>query len=165
MQHDEFKIHKACVDYLKQRVWKGNKLVHEGRPAFESLLIIHIANQVQDGSDEAATIGFFLKQMGVEPGAYDFLFFWPHRQGLAYDVKEPKKGKLSPAQIRFRHKWENIGYPSAWGTSVKHMRDTLIKHGAKCRIFDLIEPDLRTDKEKKDDAFNFCKPIIIDDKL
>lgn len=158
MNQVEFKIHKACVDYLKQRVWKGNKLIHVGNPAFENLLVIHIPNAQHDGSDEASANGFFLKQMGIEPGAYDFLFFWPHRNAAAYDVKQPDEGKLSTAQKKFREKWRLCGYPSAWGTSVEHMRDTLIEWGAKCRIHCTRKVDIRTKEEKFRDIFNLYAP-------
>lgn len=153
MNQIEYRIHKACVDYLEQRVWQGNKLVSKGNPAFENLLFFHVPNQ-QHGNDSAST-GFFLKQMGVLPGAYDFLFFWHGRGAAAFDVKAPNDGSLSTAQKKFRERFERCGFPTGWGTSVASLRDALIGWGAKCVNPHVREPDLRTDTQKKSDAFAF----------
>lgn len=156
MNQQEFKIHKACIDYLDQRVWKGNKLIHRGNPAFENLIFLHVPNQGH--SEDAASEGFFLKQLGVIPGAYDILLFWPYRMAGAYDVKRPDVKTLSTPQKRFRERWERCGYPSAWGTSPAHLRDTLIGWGAKCMVHAVKQVDLRTFDERKDDAFDFFAP-------
>lgn len=155
MEQNEYPIHKAMIDYLDQRVWKGNKIIHRGNPAFENLLFLHIANQGH--GEDAAAEGFFLKQLGVVPGAYDLLLFWPHRMAGAYDAKAPG-GHLTTPQKRFRERWERCGFPSSWGASTEHLRDTLIGWGAKCLIHATKKVDLRTDDEKHRDAFNFYKP-------
>jgi hypothetical protein len=158
MDQTEWKIHRADVDYLYQRVWKGNKIIHTGNPAFEDLVIIHIPNAIHtDDEAENARQGLFRKMMGVEAGAYDFIFGIPRHMPLAYDVKAPG-GFLEAPQKRFREKWERCGYPSAWGTSPEHLRDTLIKHGAICKVFCVKPVDLRTKEEKFKDMYDFQKP-------
>lgn len=155
MEQSEFRIHKACVDYLEQRVWQGNKLIHRGNPAFEDLLFFHVANQGH--SKDSASEGFFLKQLGVLPGAYDLMFFWGGRNAGCIDIKD-KSGHLSSSQQKFRSRWERCGFPSASVTTVTGMRDKLIEWGAKCVIHAVREPDTRTFAEKKKDAFDFYKP-------
>ncbi len=150
-EHPEFKIHKHMVDYLLQRVWDGNEIVSQGPSAFEGLMVIHVPNQESDGTDR-----YFQKVMGILPGAYDLFLYWPHRNCLAYDAKD-KKGKLSAPQIKFRDRWEMLGFPSSWGSSTEHLRDTLIAHGAKCRIHAIKPLDLATDAEKKQRIFDMYK--------
>ncbi len=158
MDQKEFKIHKGMVDYLKQRVWKGNKIVHEGNPAFQDLVIIHIPNAIHtDDEAENAKQGLFRKMMGVDAGAYDFIFGIKGHPPLAYDVKAPG-GYLETSQKRFREKWERCGYPSAWGTTTEHLRDTLIGWGAKCMIHATRQIDLRTPDEKKKQIFDLYAP-------
>lgn len=155
MQQYEYPIHKAMIDYLDGRVWKGNKIIHRGNPAFENLLFFHIPNQGH--GENAASEGFFLKQLGVVAGAYDLLFFWPPRMAGAYDAKAPG-GSLKTPQKRFREQWERCGFPSAWGTSTEHLRDTLIGWGAKCMNHSVKRVDLRSWEEKCQDAFNLYAP-------
>ncbi len=159
MNQEEYRIHKACIDYLDQRVWKGNKIIHRGNPAFDDLLFFHVQNvQHTDNEEENIRQGLFAKQLGVLAGAYDILCFWPIRMALAYDCKRPEIGKLTTPQIRFRERWERCGFPSDWGTSPEHLRDTLIKHGARCRVHSVKQVDLRTLDQKKQDAFDYFKP-------
>lgn len=155
MEQNEYPIHKAMIDYLDQRVWKGNKIIAKGNPAFENLLFLHIPNQGH--GEDAATQGFFLKQLGVVPGAFDLLLFWPNRMAGAYDAKAPG-GYLTGAQQKFRARWHLCGFPSAWGTSTEHLRDTLIGWGAKCNIHCTKKVDLRTFDEKKAAVFDLYAP-------
>ena len=148
----ENKIHWAIIDYLFQWTWEGNKIIHQGSPAFEELTIFCVYNELRVKEAELAKKeGYFRKRAGVKAGVFDLNFTWPHRNAGFYDVKAPGF-HLSTPQKRFAWAQERNGFPTAYGSSVAHLRDTLVSWGAKCRIHYAQEPDLRTEAEKRRDV-------------
>lgn len=126
----------------------GNKKHPVNRP-FLDILWWHTPNQRR-----TETEAFFLKEMGAKAGVFDLVFIKPL---VAGEVKTDT-GALSTDQKRFKEAFERAGGKCFLWRSVAQMRDDLIASGLVCHNMTVFEPDLRTDEQKKKDAFDFFKP-------
>jgi hypothetical protein len=138
---EEFKLQVAVVKHL--------------RTAFPQLLFTHPAQKAKDKQE-----GYFNKMLGVRAGTPDLLLWWESvglcRSG-AIELKA-KDGVASDRQEVFESMFVAMGGKHAYCTSVKGVHDTLLGWGLKPMHGVAFEPDLRTDQEKRTDAFNFYAP-------
>lgn len=151
----EYRIHVAISDYLNGRKRKGNQ-IFDGTQPFPGMLVTHA---YQGRSKEE---GFFLKALGVKPGIADLLCFY---RGVSqpYEVSflEVKKigGVQSPPQKKVMGACHALGIPYAIVRSVKEAHQHFIGRGLKPAHSAIVEPDIRTDSEKKQDAFDMQRPL------
>lgn len=145
--HDEYKTHVAIVKHH--------------RSAFPHVKLLYIPNAVRNAAD-----AFFNKEMGAEAGAHDLMLFWrkavfnliPWIGVGIYEVKS-RTGRLSAPQNKFASGMAVLGANTAYGGSVKHYHETLKSWGLKPAHESVQEPDYRTWDQKKQDAFNFYRPV------
>lgn len=149
MIHTEYKIQAATFKH------------HQS--AFPFVKFVFIPNASRD-----AATGFFNKQMGLHPGAFDIHLFWNRwsidskpeaiKVGIYEEKSEDgeKKG-LSTAQNRYASEMHNLGAYYGYGSTVKAYHQTLKRWGL-IPLHDAIkEPDLRTKEQKFKDAFDLYK--------
>ena len=135
------------------------------RNNFPGLRFFHIPNKPGDAAD-----GFFKKAMGARAGASDLLFSWNDRTwetgyqrqgGLlevgVIEIKAPR-GVLEPDQNRFLSSYSLIGWRTGIARSCREIHDTLKEWGLRPKSELIIEPDTRSESQKKLDSFNFYKP-------
>ncbi len=146
----EYRLQVAVVKHLQS--------------AFPSLLFTHVPNRSKDAQD-----GFFRKQMGVLPGVPDLIFWyretlrddgrlvWSGIVSAAIELKA-SKGRSSNDQNRFASSFVHIGGKYAVCKSVKEAHDALVSWGLEPRHDGYVEPDTRSDNQKKADSFDYFKP-------
>lgn len=137
----EYKIHMAIKDHVEKCFYPRNP----------NLKLIHIPNQTKNAQE-----GYFKKLMGAHPGFSDFLAGWPHNTGVL-EVKKPG-GYLAPEQNKFISWADRIGWHTGIARSVKEAHNVLKSWGLIAAYESTIEPDLRTNDQKRKDAFDFYKP-------
>ena len=135
MNTDEYKLHVACIDYIRGQVRHGNKTYPVTRPfpALYSPEGKQRFTHIYQGRNEDE--GFHLKQMGLRPGISD-LMLWPGFLGFI-DFKVHTE--LSRDQAQFFRDVGLIGAKTATATSREEFRDTLISWGLEC-INPTIQP-------------------------
>ena len=139
--YQEFKIHKAIFEH------------HQS--AFPFVKFVYVPNASKD-----ATTGYFNKLMGLHPGAHDISLYWKtDRINVGIFEVKSKTGSLTSAQNKFASAMKSLGAYTGYGSSVKQYHNTLIGWGITPLHHSCVEPDLRTDAEKKRDAFNLYKPF------
>lgn len=132
----EYRIHCAIVDHTES--------------AFPQIEFTH-AGKARD-----ETHAHFLQKMGYKAGTADVLWCCQGKFG-DLEVKAPD-GTQSPEQItRERHITENGGH-YVIVRSVREAHEYWKSLGFTPLHEAVKEPDLRTDEEKKRDAFNFYRP-------
>ena len=146
---EEFRIQCAAINHLTGRVKAGKDWVR-GTPAFRGLFVTH-CYQGRDAKE-----GFFLKMLGVVPGVADLLLIW--KGGFGFIEMKTKTGHLSPAQLKFKGFCISAGVRYAVCRTVKEVHDTVISWGLVPAHNAIREADLRSDTQKKLDAFNEFKP-------
>jgi len=117
---------------------------------FRICFFLHIPNQSRD-----ATEAFFNKKMGVYAGAADLLLAWKGGQGFI-ELKT-QTGKLSNNQNRFLSAFSALGWHTGVCRTVKEVHMMLCSWGLQPHHHSVMEPDLRSDDQKKSDAFDFYK--------
>lgn len=148
--NEEFRIHVSIIDHVTGR--------KTGSKAFNTF-ICHVF-QGRDAKD-----GFFLKMLGVVPGVGDLLVLWRAKCACGIDkvgigfmeVKKPGGVQTTP-QRRFQGLCHWLGVHYGIVTSVKTAHDMLVRWGCPERHASVKEADVRTDSQKKKDAFEFFKP-------
>lgn len=151
----EGRIHRAIWRYYQGL--HTTKEYQVTRP-FPQLVMWHPSNESWGHTAEDKKRGAIQQKMGLVKGAFDFTCIWPGAYGKGIvEVKAPG-GRLDAAQIKFRDRIHYADGKTAEVYSVAQFRDTLIAWGLKCENTAAVEPDLRTDAEKKEDAFNFYAP-------
>lgn len=146
----EFRLQLAVIKHLDS-CFKGR------------LEYLHIPNRGGDAKD-----GHFKKLMGAKAGAADLLFSWNHG---ALDKSKPfalecgyielkaPGGTLSSQQNKFLSRYYFLGWKTAVCKSVREVHDSLVKWGVRAAFDSVMEPDLRSDDEKKRDAFELFRPL------
>lgn len=150
----EFKTQVAIIDHCRGQRRKGNK-IYPGVKPFPKLFVCHV---YQGRSKDE---GFFLKMLGVWPGVADVLAIWKLPEGfdIAFLEVKTEKGYLSPSQKKFKGICHWFGIKYALVRSVTDAHNQLKAWGVE-HVHDAIqEPDLRDDKQKRDDFFDMCKPL------
>lgn len=145
----EYKIQVAIVEHVRGK---------EGvRKAF-NVFVCHIYN------GRSAEEGFFLKMLGVFAGVADLLVLWRSKcecgkSKIGVGFLEVKKldGTQSTAQRKFEGICNWLGIPYAIVRSVQEAHDQLLKWKCPVNHHVVVEPDTRTQEEKKKDNFNFFK--------
>lgn len=140
----EFKLHCAIKRHI-ERCFIGT---HN-----PGLKFWHVANENRD-----STQGFWNREMGQLAGVLDFQCGWPVSKAGVLEVKFGKN-KLTPDQNRFISWAKQIGWHTGVAYSVQQAHWTLCTWGLKPAYSQVQEPDLRTDAEKKHDAYNFFAPL------
>lgn len=151
-ERTEYRIQVAISDYLNGRIRKGNKVMDASQP-FPGMLVTH-AYQGRDAKE-----GFFLKALGVKPGIADLLTWYKKGNGYACSFLEVKKpdGIQSPPQKKVQGSCHYLGIPYVIVRSVRDAYNHFVKEGLTPEHHLIIEPDLRTDAQKKLDNFNFYR--------
>jgi len=148
-QQIEFRIHCAIVEQFQH--------------SFPEAALWHTPNRGAGGAD-----GHFKKLMGARKGASDLGLSWNLGRRYVdgsitknfklecgwYEVKAPGE-KPTPEQNKWLSKFYAMGWHTGWGTSVKHAFDTFEAWGIPRISWSVKEPDLRSDMQKKHDAFEF----------
>lgn len=129
--------------------------------AYPFVKFVYVPNASKD-----ASTGYFNKKMGLCPGAHDIHCYWNRtaidakpayiRVGI-FEVKSPD-GKLTTQQNRYASEMHQIGAYTGWGYSVAAYHKALKSWGLVPVHNAIKEPDLRTDEEKKRDAFDLYSP-------
>lgn len=134
----EYRLQVACVEHIEKcfSVWCT---AFPGRPG--------------DAKD-----GFLKKKMGVKAGVPDLIFILPGGLWGAIELKI-KGGRLQSSQRKEPHYMAAHGAKIGLCTSVREVHDQLVLWGCKARYDSVQEPDLRSDGQKKQDAFDMYKPI------
>lgn len=145
----EYRLHVACVEHIDE--------------CFPGIVeLMHPPNRPGDAAD-----GFFKKKMGARPGAPDLWLSWNHG---AFDSSRPfmlecalvelkvPPNKLSTAQNKFMSSYARIGWKTKLCYTVKQVHDALVGWGLKPRYNSVVEPDMRSDSEKFQDALDFYRP-------
>lgn len=141
-QQIEFKIHCAVVEQLP------------GAFPIISGTFLHVPNRPGDATD-----GYFKKMMGVKTGASDLLISWNNGalQCGWMEIKAPG-GTLGSQQNKFQSAFASIGWHIGSGQSVAQIFNCIEKWGVQRVHWGIREPDLRSETQKKHDAFDFFKP-------
>lgn len=140
-QQIEYRIHCAIVAQLPA--------------AFPTALFWHTPNRPGNAAD-----GFFKKKMGAKSGASDLGFSWNHRDKLEcgwLELKAPGKN-LESSQNKWLSAFSHIGWRTGMARTVATAFNILEDWGIPRKHYGVKEPDLRSDTEKKFDAFEFFKP-------
>lgn len=136
----EYRLHVACINYLRGHIKSGRNIIKVKRPFPE--LFSPCGNQrfshIAQGRDE--TEGFFLKQMGLRRGLLD-LIFW-HQKFIVGFIDFKVDTGLAPAQKQFWKDIELCGVKLGTATSVAQMRDVLIGWGLTCEQPVVTEPPI-----------------------
>jgi len=141
-QQLEFILHVAVVEHI--------------RNCFPGLFFLHIPNRPGDATD-----GFFKQKMGAKKGASDLLFSWNFGKlevGVI-ELKAPGIKTLSNDQNKFFSYVDALGWRHALCDSIRKVHDTLVRWGHKPQYDTVTEPDYRSDAQKKQDMYDFYKPI------
>jgi len=133
----EFKLHRAIMYYLMGE-----------NPAFHHLF----ATTIYQGRD--AKDGFFLKMLGVQAGMPDIVAWY--KGGCSFIEVKTISGRQSSAQKKVQGRVQALGFPYVLVRSVQDVHDHLLKQGLR-PMHKPTEPDLRSDAQKKKDAFDFYK--------
>ena len=151
-QQTEFKIHRAIIDHLEGQTRKGNE-TFGCHPPFLNLLFTTIY-QGRNAED-----GFFLKMLGVKPGIADIIAWYKTHKGLGCSFIEvkTKTGSQSSPQKKIQARCSMLGIAYVIVRSVQQVHDHLKSVGLKPQHNNVREPDLRSDAQKKQDAYNFYK--------
>lgn len=140
-QQLEFRIHCAIVDQFDS--------------AFPSAMLWHTPNRGSGGAD-----GHFKKLMGARKGASDLGLSWNNGDGLEcgwYEVKAPGEHPKTD-QNKWFSAFAHLGWQTGWGTSVTQAFNTFESWGIPRKHYAVKEPDLRSDMQKKSEAFDWFKP-------
>lgn len=98
---------------------------------FPHTIIHHSAVTRLVGSDKQRGMQMgAMKGDGFKPGFPDLVILWAHNTGIFLEVKRPKTGKLSDAQIAMHTALEAIGWPVAVVTSADEAFEFLRQRGA-----------------------------------
>lgn len=141
----------------------------------------HVLITAFPGRPGDATDGFFKKLMGVLPGVTDIILWWGYQYpnwaikwlakmleycGFSFSqihsgvVEIKVDARVRTAQNKFMSAISflrgNNGVVRSWEQYYKLLCSWHIKPVTPCTTF--IEPDYRSDEEKKRDAFDFYKP-------
>lgn len=148
----EYRIQVAISDYLNGRTRKGNQII-QTNPPFPGMLVTH-AYQGRNADE-----GFFLKALGVRAGIADLLTWYAKGNGYACSFLEIKKpgGYQSPPQKKVQSHCHFLGIPYVIVRSVRDVYNHFVAEGLTPAHHAIIEPDLRTDAQKKQDSFNYNK--------
>lgn len=146
----EYKLHVAIVDHVT-----GRKV---GQKAFNAF-ICHVF-QGRNKQD-----GFFLKMLGVVPGIADLLVLWrakcdcgKSKVGIGFLEVKKSDGYQSGAQKKFQGVCHWLGINYAVVKSVGQAHKMLVLWGCPEFHSTVVEPDLRSQKQKFDDARSFYAP-------
>ncbi len=147
MNFEEYKVQEA--------IFKHHQI------AFPYVKFVFIPNASAD-----AKTGYFNKQMGLHPGAFDIHLFWNRfsidakpsyiRVGI-YEVKS-STGVISSSQNKYGSEMHSMGAYHGYGSKVSSYHQTLCKWGLKPLSDGVREADTRTWGDKKKDAFNLYAP-------
>lgn len=135
MIQSEYKIHVAIVEHL--------------RSAFPDLVLTHAAH----GRDE--THAHFLSKMGYEAGTGDVIWYGCSSFG---ELEIKAFTRQSGNQKTRQTKVQLAGGNYAIVRSVREAHDYFVELGFKPLHAAIREPDIRTDEEKKRDAFLLNMP-------
>lgn len=124
---------------------------HFGR-CFPHVGFFHVPNQSRN-----ATEAFFNKKLGVRPGVSDLILGWPNRGVGVLELKS-SDGRISTQQNKFLSWANHIGWEVGTAKTVRQAHDALKRWGLKPLYESCMEPDLRSDEQKKRDVFNFYAP-------
>lgn len=147
MNFEEYKVQEAIFDHHKT--------------AFPWVKFVYVPNASKD-----AKTGYFNKQMGLHPGAYDIHLFW-NRDSidsppsyLRVGIFEAKStiGDLTTSQNKYASSMHELGAYTGYGSKVATYHQALCRWGLKPLHHGIKEPDLRTKDQKKSDNFNFFAP-------
>lgn len=133
----EFRLQLAVVKHLQS--------------AFPTLIWTHVANRPGDAKD-----GYMKKLMGSKAGVPDLLFWWRGGAG-AIELKAPQ-GRVATAQNKFLSALHSVGVKVAVCRSVAEVHKALKSWGLTPRTESVQEPDIRSDMQKKHDAFEMYAP-------
>lgn len=133
----EYRLHVAIIKHIES--------------AFPGLLYFHVPNQTRN-----ATEAFFNKKMGVRAGIPDIIFAWRDGQGMM-EVKT-ETGAISSSQNKTMSAFHAIGWHTGVVRNVRNAHHMLMSWGLEPKHHSIIEPDLRTDDQKKKDSFDMQKP-------
>lgn len=136
MNQTEYKIHCAIVEHLES-AWPQIEFTHAGKARDE-------------------THAHFLSRMGYKAGTADLIWFCAGKFGEG-EVKQLGGVQSSAQKTRQAALERNGGYYIIWH-SVRESHDYFLSLGFKPMHNAVQEPDLRTEDERKADAFNFYKP-------
>ena len=140
-QQIEYKIHCAIVEQFDT--------------AFPTAMLWHTPGKAADGAD-----GFFKQKMGYRKGNSDLGLSWNNADKLEcgwYEVKAPGKAPTS-AQNKWFSAFAHLGWFTGWGVSVAQAFNTFESWGIPRRHYAVREPDIRSDMQKKFDAYEMYKP-------
>lgn len=137
----EFKLHLAIKKHYE------SCFIGSHNP---NLKIMHIANEQRD-----STQGYFNKMLGVEKGFPDILAAWRGGVGVC-EVKLPGK-PLTSDQNKFLSWAKHIGWHTGIARSVEQFHNVARGWGLAPAHSSISEADLRSDIEKKSDAFEFFR--------
>ena len=148
----EFKLHRAIMDHLKGRVRRGNE-VFGCNPPFHHFF----ATTIYQGRNKED--GFFLKMIGVEAGISDIIAWYKTKDGLGCTFMEVKiVGSIqSSAQKKIQGICHSLGIKYVVVRTVEQAHRHFVNIGLTPMHNSIREPDLRSDEQKKLQAFNFYK--------
>lgn len=141
--NEEYHLQVAIIDHLR-----GRKTL-SGVP-FPNMFVTHLYS----GRNEKE--GFFLKQLGVQPGVADLMVIW--QGGIGFIEVKTKTGSLSYHQKGFQAMCKSWGIKYAIVRSVGSAHAALKSWGIESRRDTVIEPDLRTKAQKIKDSLEAWKP-------
>jgi len=131
----DFTETRLCIatnNYLRGIV-KGGRNPIRAQVPFPGLVCTHVANERENAAE---TVRAHL--MGVMPGVYDWLFWWPGRNHGIIELKV--KSSLSSNQKNFLAHWQECGFTHhGVAYKVSEVRDTLKSWGLQCRNEACIE--------------------------
>lgn len=139
----EFKLHLAIKKHYES-CFIG--------PQNPNLKIFHIANESRDAAQ-----GYWNKVLGIEAGASDLIAGWPVSNVGVCEIKLIG-GKLTNNQNRFLSWAKLVGWKTGVVRSVLQFHNLGIAWGWKAEHHKIQEPDYRSDRQKKSDAFDFFSP-------
>ena len=135
----EFRLQLAVVKHLER--------------AYPTLVWTHCPNRPGDAKD-----GYMKKLMGSKAGVPDILCWW--KDGAAgIELKAPT-GRLASQQNKFLSALHSVGVHTVVCKSVKEVHEALKSWGLKPVCDGVVEADLRSDTQKKHDAFEYFKPEV-----
>ena len=140
-QQKEYRLQCAVADQIPK--W------------YPGLIWWHTPNRPGSGTD-----GFHKKRMGARAGVTDLIFLWRSQFGLEVGLIELKAddGTLSNDQNRFISACDALGCHTGVGRSCRDVHSLLRSWGLKTASNAIVEPDYRTDSEKKQADHDFFKP-------
>lgn len=136
MNQREYRIHTAIIEHMDS-AWPQIERTHAGKARDE-------------------THAFFLLKMGYDAGTGDILFFYNGVFG-EMEVKQPNGTQSSDQKLREAKVLRNGG-KYVIVHSVREAHEYWKSLGFKPMHNAVVEPDLRSDAEKKRDAVEFYRP-------